>query len=237
MQKSFVLMTAAFALWAAPWAKAEAPRFCTASELARTQRTPMPKKFISLLDFSTTKQRKAAFLIDIDAEGHPTVRCTIEEMSDARLQDEAASAIAKFEYWPADRTSPDVPFFIEISSDAGGMVIPTILPRKSAPLCSEMIKMLPTLEEGQAQEEVKPIFRAPPFYPSGAQQKSQQGSTWVLLTVLPSGAARLDCRAEGSSGGTFDLAAYYAAARYRFAPMERSDMRYYSVRFNYKIEP
>jgi len=224
---SFVAATLAVAL-VGPVAAAALPA-CQGAELANAKPAPMPKTFESLLDVTTNKARSAGYLIDIDARGHPNVRCAIDEMTYPTIRETAAEALAAFEYWPADSTSGGPPQYVHLKSGTNGLKIPSVLPRKDDPPCNPY--------SASPKPPIQPIYRPTAIYPAGAQNKILQGEATIVVDVGPTGAVQLNCQAIGDVNVEwFKMAAYYYAAQFRFPAEPGRPILKYSVTVKYRLE-
>lgn len=224
-----VAMGTALAMLAAPAALADAPRACAQEELAASKPAPMPRDFSSIRDFTSREPRLVGFLIDVDAEGRTAVRCTIAVISHEDEIENAAEAVADFKMWPDDRTTPGAPLFIHIRSGRDFADIPSVLPRTTAPLCTETLP--PLVSNYLAKPIYKPKFR----WPAIAGRKDT-GEFVVFAAVAPNGAVRLACRLTGDNADLFARAAYYGIAQIRFPADADRRPFYYRLTFRYGVE-
>ena len=189
-------------------AQAEGPRPCGPKDTNGLSPAPMPKVYASLMDVKTLRPRTAAYMIDIDDNGRPAVRCQIKSATYDEIADEAAAALEAFEYWPADSTAGKGLRYVMLLAGTNGLKIPSVLPGENDPPCDAPQFAGP---EGSA---TKPIYRPEIVYPFDA---GVEGEVTMVMRVDDTGAVRLVCRGVGKNVEVFEKAAYYFAAQFRFA--------------------
>lgn len=207
-----------------PAAVAETPRACSKEELAAARPAPMPRDFESIVRFRSRTPRLVGLLIDVDAAGRPTVRCSIASISWEPKIAEAVDAVSGFTMWPEDATSPDAPLYIHLQTGMTHGSLPSVLPRANAPSCDTM-----TVEQ---DHNLKPIYRPKPIYPRGGKARDKV-EVIVVVDIEPTGAVRLNCLAAGENTDGFAHAVYYYAAQLRFAAERGRKLHRYSLTARY----
>jgi len=180
----------------------------------------------------------AAFVVALDADYRPLLRCVVRERSDRGLIADASVAAAGLVLSapPApNRTAGEGRYLLRLSTNFGFTWVAPPPPYPIMPDCQTL-----THEGANAHAPVavpvapRPISRVQPVYPPSALEEEMEGEVQIWLDIFSDGSASPICLNGGTPPGWFEKAALEAVEQWRFQP--RAGMGRYGVTVRFQME-